>query len=140
MKSPAILFMLKCSIIIYCTAFIDTSKFTTANTTSNYITKGSWKIEVISNSANYPSINFNAFTFTFNNNGVVTVKKDDFVAQGSWLEHDITKQININFGNQHPALADLNNLWQVANITKTHIKFINQNKVSKKQLFFTASL
>jgi hypothetical protein len=62
---------------------------------------------------------------TFEPSGKIIAYKNGQKITGNWAEDDILKRISINLDTKDPALAKLNNYWNISNISKWQLSFNN---------------
>jgi hypothetical protein len=133
MKKPSVIFILKCTAILYISAFTNIDIFTKGKAATPLITKGNCKVEVIGQDE------FTAFTFTFNLNGTVTATKDNLQIKGLWMEDNIDKKISIQFNTYNPTIQKLNNRWLIKEVTKNQL-LIQSSESSNASFVTIASL
>jgi archaellum component FlaF (FlaF/FlaG flagellin family) len=133
MKKPSVIFILKCTAILYLSAFTNIDMFTKGKAATPLITKGNCKVQVLGQDE------FTAFTFTFNANGTVTAKKDNVQINGLWMEDNIDNKINIRFNTFNPTIQKLNNRWLIKEVTQNQL-LIQSNESSNASFVTIASL
>lgn len=138
MKKPALLFALKCTVIIYFAACSGIDSFTTSKSVTPQVTKGSWKVNCFSNTITDNTCIFDGYTFTFDQTGKVLAQKNGVTVEGYWLEDDINQKISISFKNSGTALDELSDYWNVAAIQDGHISFEKKEGKDTDKLYITA--
>ena len=138
MKKPVLLFALKCSVIIYFAAFTNIQHIGVSNSVSDLVTKSTWKVNCFDNATADNTCIFEGYSFSFDASGKVTASKNGISAQGSWLEDNISKKISLSFTGADAALLQLNNRWDIANISEKGITFENKTDKALEKLFITA--
>ena len=123
MKKPLLLFAIKCSVILYFAACTRIDKITTAVSATPHVTKGAWKINLFTKSKNNETSTFDGFMLTFEPSGKIIALKNGKKITGNWAEDDILKRITINLDTKDPALAKLNNYWNITSISKWQLSF-----------------
>jgi hypothetical protein len=138
MKKPALLFALKCTVIIYFAACSGIDSLTTSKSVTPQVTKGDWKVNCFSNTAVDNTCIFEGYTFAFEPTGKVTAQKNGVIVEGYWLEDDINKKITISFKNSGTALDALSDYWNVSAIQDGKISFEKQEGLETDKLYITA--
>lgn len=138
MKKPVLLFALKCSVIIYCVAFTNIHHIGASNSVSELVTKNTWKVNCFDNATEDNTCIFEGYSFSFDPSGKVTASKNGISAEGSWLEDNISKKISLSFNSADAALLQLNNHWNIENISEKGITFENKTDNSSEKLFITS--
>jgi hypothetical protein len=133
MKKPSVIFILKCTAILYISAFTNIDNLTKGKAATPLITKGNCKVQVLGQDE------FTAFTFAFNANGTVTASKDNLQIKGLWMEDNIDKKINIRFNTYNPTIQKLNNRWLIKEVTKNQL-LIQSSESSNASFVTIASL
>lgn len=138
MKSPLLLFGIKCSIILYFAACTGINEYTTAVSATPHVTKGSWKINLFTESKNDQTTAFEGYTLTFEPTGKIIANKNGEIITGNWYEDDIIKKIKINLDTKDPALAKLNDYWNIADISNSGLDLQNSQNPSTGRLQLTS--
>ena len=138
MKKPLLLFAIKCSVILYFAACTRIDKITTAVSATPHVTKGAWKINLYTESKNDKTAAFDGCKLTFEPTGKIIAYKNGETITGNWAEDDILKRITINLDTKDPALAKLNNYWNISNISKWQLSFKTANNPANIQLQITS--
>lgn len=138
MKKPALLFALKCSVIIYFAACTNIQDFGVSNSVTKLVTKGNWKVNCYSNSNADNTCNFKDYTFTFDASGKVFAVKDGISYTGNWLEDNISKKITINFNKSNAILDELNDYWDITAISDAGISFEKITDLDTEKFYITA--
>jgi len=129
-KSPLLLFTLKCSVILYFAACSGIGDYASAVSATPVVTKGVWKVNLYSDAHKDQTNEFAGYTFTFQPGGEVKAYKDGAEISGNWSEDDISKRITINMGTRDPVLTKLNDYWNVSAITKAGVIFQNNENTN----------
>lgn len=139
MKKPLLIFVLKCLVIIYFAACTSIEKLGVSNSvTQQLVTRGTWKVNCYDNANVDNTCIFEGYAFSFDAAGNVTASKKGITIKGNWLEDNISKKITLNFKNENPALSQLNDNWNIANINDTGITFENNSNQNSEKLYITA--
>ncbi len=138
MKSPLLLFALKCSVIFYFAACSGIGDYTTAVSATPVVTKGTWKVKLYTGPDKDQSAEFSGYSFSFDPNGEIKATKNNVIISGNWFEDDIQKRITINLDTNDPALTKLNNNWNISAITKTGVSLQNTENPSAGRLQITS--
>jgi hypothetical protein len=138
MKKTTLLVAIKCSVILYFAACTGIDKITTAVSATPRVTKGAWKINLYTESKNDKTASFDGCMLTFELTGKIIAYKNGKKITGNWAEDDILKRISINLDTKDPALAKLNNNWNISNISKWQLSFNTVNNPTDSQLQITS--
>jgi hypothetical protein len=138
MKKPFLLFTIKCSVILYFAACTGINEYTVAESATPHVTKGSWKINLFTESKIDKTTNFDGFTLTFEPNGKIIASRKGQVITGNWYEDDIIKKININLDTKDPALTKLNDYWNISDISNAGLELQNAENPSGGRLQLTS--
>ena len=136
MKSPLLLFALKCSVILYFAACSGITDYTTAVSATPLVTKGSWKADLYTGKDQSGSLT--GYSLIFDPSGKVTASKNGKEIKGNWSEDDILKRITISLDTNDPELTILNNYWDISSITKTKVTLQNTEALSAGRLQLTS--
>jgi hypothetical protein len=131
-KSPILLFTLKCSVILYFAACSGIGDYASGVSATPVVTKGIWKVNLYSNADKDNTNEFAGYTFTFNPGGEVKANKNGVEVIGNWSEDDISKKITINLGTKDPVLTKLNDHWNVSAIKKAELVFQNNENTNDR--------
>jgi hypothetical protein len=135
-KSPLLLFALKCSVILYFAACSGITDYTTAVSATPLVTKGSWKADLYVDKDQENSLA--GYFLTFDPSGKVMLSKDGKEIKGNWSEDDILKRITISLDTNDPELILLNNNWNISSITKKMVTLQNTEHPSAGRLQLTS--
>ncbi|MEI7735602.1 MAG: hypothetical protein WCI49_09045 [Ferruginibacter sp.] len=138
MKKPVLLFALKCSVIFYCVAFTNIHHIGVSNSVSELVTRSTWKVNCFDNATTDNTCIFEGYSFSFDASGKVIASKDGINMEGSWLEDNISKKISLSFSGADAALLQLNNHWNIENISEKGITFENNTDNTSEKLLITA--
>jgi hypothetical protein len=138
MKSPLLLFSIKCSVILYFAACTGINEYSTAVSATPHVTKGSWKVNLFTDAKNDQTTAFAGYTLTFEPSGKIIASKNGKIITGNWYEDDIIKKININLDTKDPALTKLNNYWNIADISTSGLNLQNSQYPSTGRLQLTS--
>jgi predicted amidohydrolase len=138
MKKPALLFTLKCSVIIYFAACSGIDTLVAAKSVTPQVTKGSWKVHCFESTVTDNTCTFDGYSFVFDINGKVTAEKNGVRIKGSWLEDNINNKITISFKSSNTVLNQLNDYWDVAAIGNGEISFQKKSGSNTDKLYITA--
>lgn len=138
MKKPFLLFTIKCSVILYFAACTGINEYTVAESATPHVTKGSWKINLFTESKIDKTTNFDGYTLTFEPNGKIIASREGKVITGNWYEDDIIKKININLDTKDPALTKLNDYWNISDISNAGLELQNAENPSTGRLQLTS--
>lgn len=138
MKSPLLLFSIKCSVILYFAACTGINEYSTAVSATPHVTKGSWKINLFTEAKNDKTTAFEGYTLTFEPNGKIIAIKNGQTITGNWYEDDIIKKININLDTKDPALTKLNDYWYITYISNSGLDLKNSQNPTTGRLQLTS--
>jgi hypothetical protein len=138
MKKPALLFALKCTVIIYFAACTSIEKLAVTTSVTDLVTKGAWKVNCYSTGNTDNTCNFKDYTFTFDASGRVTAVKDGVSFTGNWIEDNISKKVTISFTNSNAVLNELNSYWNITSITDAGISFEKNSSQDTEKIYITA--
>ena len=83
MKSPFLIFALKCSVILYFAACTGINEYTTAVSATPQVTKGAWKVNFFKDANQDLSNDLAGYTLTFIPSGKIIAVKDGQVIRGN---------------------------------------------------------
>lgn len=138
MKSPLLLFALKCSVILYFAACSGIGDYSTAVSATPLVTKGAWKVTLVIESDKGQANELDGYSLTFDPAGKIKAKKDGIEVEGNWSEDDILKRITISLDTNDPQLVLLNNYWNISAVTKTGVTLQNTTNPSNGRLQLTS--
>ena len=139
MKKPTLLFALKCSVIIYFAACTSIDKLAVSKSVSQQLTtKGNWKVNCFGNATNDNTCIFEGYSFNFDASGKVMASKNGTTIKGNWLEDNISKTITISFAGSNTVLNELNDYWNITNVTDAGISFEKTNQQDTEKFYITA--
>lgn len=138
MKSPLLLFALKCSVILYFAACSGIGDYTTAVSATPLVTKGAWKVSLVMDADKSQVNELAGYSLTFDPAGKIKVTKDGTEINGNWSEDDILKRITISLDTKDPQLIMLNNYWNISAVTKTGVTLQNTTNPSNGRLQLTS--
>ena len=138
MKSPLIIFALKCSVILYFAACTGINEYASSVSATPQITKGAWKVDLFTEAENDQTTNLKGYTLTFEPTGKITATKNGEKITGNWAEDDILKIITINLDTKDAVLAKLNYSWSISKISKAALSFKNTDDPSNGRLQITS--
>ena len=102
-----------------------------------HVTKGAWKVNLLTNSVTDETTFFKGYALTFDPNGKLTAASQGKIITGNWAEDNILKRITINLDTKDPALAKLNTSWTISDISNTGLSFQNTKNSSTGRLQLT---
>jgi len=137
-KSPLLLFALKCSVILYFAACSGIADYTTTVSATPMVTRGTWKVNLITDAETDQTTSLTGYSLTFDPSGKIRVSKDGREVTGNWSEDDILKRINISLDTNDPQLILLNNYWNISSVTKTQVTLQKIEKTSGGRLQLTS--
>ncbi len=138
MKSPLLLFGIKCSIILYFAACTGINEYTTAVSATPHVTKGSWKVNLFTEAKADNTKAFSGYILTFQPNGKIIVSKNAEQVTGNWYEDDIINKITIRLNTKDPVLAKLNDYWNISSTSKSDLDLKNTENPSTGRLHLTS--
>ena len=138
MKSPLIIFALKCSVILYFAACTGINEYTTAVSATPHVTKGVWKINLFKDAGKDLSNDLAAYTLNFIPSGKIIAVRNGEVIRGNWSEDEILKRITINLDTKDPLLAKLNAYWNISAVTKARVSLQNSETPATIRLQITS--
>ena len=125
MKSPFLLFTLKCAVILYFAACTNIQNYSVANAVTTVVTKGMWKVNLCQGHTQEDCNEFAGYTFTFNLSGDITASKNDVVVKGKWAEDNIANRLTLNMPSTDPVLNKLNNYWSISTVSNAQVVLEN---------------
>jgi len=137
-KSPLLLFALKCSVILYFAACSGITDYTTAVSATPFVTRGTWKVEQFIEADKDQTNGFTGYDLTFDPAGKIKAIKNGVEISGNWSEDDILKRITISLETNDPELIKLNNYWNISTVTKTGLTLQNKSNPSNGRLLLTS--
>jgi hypothetical protein len=105
---------------------------------TNVVVDGTWKVTLFTDSGNDETSDFTGYTFTFNNNGIITATKSAASQNGTWSAN--SGKFNINLGpkdNTNKPLGELTDDWKTISSSNTEIKLKDDS--NNEFLTFTKS-
>ena len=117
MKKPLLLFAIKCSVILYFAACTGIDKYTAAVSATPLVTKGAWKVNLLTEAKTDQTACFKGYALTFDATGKLTAVGNGKIITGNWAEDNILKRLTINLDTKDPALAMLNNYWNIYDVS-----------------------
>jgi len=138
MKSPFLLFSIKCSVILYFAACTGINEYSTAVSATPHVTKGSWKVNLFTDAKNDETTAFAGYTLVFEPSGKIIATRNGETITGNWYEDDIIKKINISLDTKDPALTKLNNYWNITDISNAGLNLKNSQNPSSGRLQLTS--
>ncbi len=127
MKSPLLIFALKCSAILYFTTCTGINEFATAVSATPNVTKGVWKVSLCKDANTDLSTDLSEYSLLFKPDGTIVVKGNEAETTGNWSEDEISNKMKITLETSDPCLKKLNNNWTVSKVSKTSITLQNNN-------------
>ena len=138
MKSPFLIFALKCSVILYFAACTGINEYTTAVSATPNVTKGQWKVNLFEDANKNLSKDLTGYTLTFIPSGKIIAVKNGQVINGNWSEDEILKRMTIDLDTNDPNLKKLNDQWNVSVVTKTGVSLQNTKNPTTGRLQITS--
>ena len=138
MKKPILLFAIKCSVILYFAACTGIDKYTAAVSATTHVTKGVWKVNLLTESKTDETACFKGYALTFDPTGKLTAAGQGKIITGNWAEDNILKRITINLDTKDPALARLNNYWSISDASTSELNLKNVENSYEGQLQITS--
>ena len=138
MKSPFIIFALKCSVIMYFAACTGINEYTTAVSATPQVTKGQWKVNFFKDANMDLSNDLTGYTLTFIPSGKLMAVKDGLIIRGNWSEDEILKRLTIDLDTNDPNLKKLNDQWNVSLVTKKGVSLQNTKNPATARLQITS--
>ncbi len=138
MKSPLLLFALKCSVILYFAACSGISDYSTGVSATPLVTKGAWKVNLFIEAGKGQVNQLAGYSLIFDPAGTIKATKDGVEVSGNWSEDDILKRITISLDTNDPRLIMLNNYWNISAVTKTGVTLQNTTNPSNGRLQLTS--
>jgi len=137
-KSPFLIFALKCSVILYFAACTGINEYTTAVSATPNVTKGQWKVNLFEDANKNLSKDLTGYTLTFIPSGKIIAVKNGQVINGNWSEDEILKRMTIDLDTNDPNLKKLNDQWNVSVVTKTGVSLQNTKNPTTGRLQITS--
>ena len=137
MKKSLLQFSGTCLVIIMLTACSGINKITTAVSAKSRVIRGAWKINLYAESKIDETYAFGGLMLTFEATGKIIAYKNGEKITGNWAEDAILNRISINLNTKDPTLKKLNDHWNISNITKWRLSFVNAKVPSDCELEIT---
>jgi len=138
MKNSLLLFGIKCSVILYFAACTGIDQYTTAVSATPHVIKGAWKVNLFTEAQNDKTKAFAGYELTFEPTGKIIASKNGKQVSGNWSEDEILKRITITLDTKDPALAKLNDYWNISDISKAGLSFQRVENTSTEKLQITS--
>lgn len=138
MTKPFLVFLLKCSAILYFEACSSIDQLTIAKSASPVITKGVWKVATFTFSSNDKSTEFSGYNIVFSPYGEISAVKNGITVKGNWSEDNFEKRITIDLGKSDPVLAKLNDYWNIKDIANLQVNLQSAHHHATENLKITA--
>ena len=137
MKNSFLLFSIKAAVILYFAACTSIDHYTVSKSATPVVTKGVWKINFFMDADNDQTNDFEGYTFTFNESGIVKASKNGVDIDGNWFEDDIAKRITIDLGASDPSLAKLNTKWSIRDVSNAQVELQDNGSTATGKLNIT---
>ncbi len=137
MRKPILLTALKAAVILYFAACANVDDYAVYKSVTPIVTKGNWKVNLYMDANNDKTNDFAGYSFVFNSNGDVTVSKNGNNINGHWYEDNVSKKVAIDLGNTDPMLINLNDSWNIDDVTNTNVSLGNENSQKQERLIIT---
>ncbi|MEP6673857.1 MAG: hypothetical protein ABJA78_01835 [Ferruginibacter sp.] len=134
MKKPALLFSLKCAVILYFAACTNIDRITVARTVSQAVTAGNWKIQHYAAADKDHTKTFSDYELTFNDGGTVLIKTNGKCFEGNWYEDNIKKTLVLNIGSNDKNVQQLNANWNITGVSDNVIAFDNNDSQASESM------
>lgn len=138
MKSPLLIFTIKCSIILYFAACTSIGKDSSAVSASPHVTKGTWKVNLLKEANKDISNQLAGYTLNFLPSGKIIAVKNGELIRGNWSEDEILKRITINLETKDPYLLKLNDRWNVSTVSDKGVTLQNTQNPTEGRLQITS--
>jgi hypothetical protein len=102
----------------------------------DYMTAGSWVLDLFTSSTINILPEFNGYTFQFNRNGTVTASKGTMVVTGTWYGNQDDRSVTASFPQGSGPLLRLNATWYLFNTTLNSV----QARAISNQFFYSIRL
>ncbi|MBK6633124.1 MAG: hypothetical protein IPG38_01335 [Chitinophagaceae bacterium] len=106
MKSPLLIFALKCSAILYFTTCTGINEFATAVSATPNVTKGVWKVSLCKDANTDLSTELSEYSLLFKPDGTIVVKGNEAETTGNWSEDEISNKMKITLETSDPCLKN----------------------------------
>jgi hypothetical protein len=137
-KSPLLIFTIKCSIILYFAACTGIGKGGSAVSATASVTKGAWKINLLKEDNKDISKELAGYTLNFMPSGKIIAVKNGEMIRGNWSEDEILKRITINLETNDPYLIKLNDRWNVSIVSDKGVTMQNTENPTEGRLQITS--
>ncbi|MGC4100635.1 hypothetical protein [Ferruginibacter sp.] len=139
MKKPALVFAIKCSVILFFAACTSLNKLAVSKSISEQlVNKPTWKVNCFSNASIDKTCIFEDYTFSFDATGKVVASKGKEVIEGHWLEDNISNTITISFNNSNTVLDHLNDFWNINTVSDAGISFEKTGEKDTERFLITS--
>jgi hypothetical protein len=137
MRKPILLAGLKAMVILYFAACANVEDYTVAKSVTPVVTRGNWKVNLYMDANNDKTNDFAGYLFSFGGNGDVKATKNGSDIYGHWYEDNISKRVVIDLGSADPMLVNLNDQWDIGNVSSTNVALENDNGHTTERLSIT---
>jgi hypothetical protein len=137
MRKPILLAGLKAMVILYFAACASVEDYTVAKSVTPVVTRGNWKVNLYMDANNDKTNDFAGYLFTFSGNGDLKATKNGNDINGNWYEDNVSKRVIINLGNTDPMLVNLNDQWDIGDVSNTNVNLENANAFNVERLSIT---
>jgi hypothetical protein len=137
MRKPILLTALKAAVILYFAACAHVDDYTVFKSVTPIVTKGNWKVNLYMDANNDKTNDFAGYSFVFSSNGDVKASKNGNDINGHWYEDNVSKKVAIDLGNTDPMLINLNDSWNINDVSNTNISLENENAQKIERLIIT---
>jgi hypothetical protein len=137
MRKPILLTALKAAVILYFAACANVDDYAIYKSVTPIVTKGNWKVNLYMDANNDKTNDFAGYSFVFSSNGDVTVSKGGNTINGHWYEDNAAKKVSINLGSTDPMLVNINDSWNVDDVSNTNISLGSSDVQKPERLIIT---
>jgi hypothetical protein len=137
MRKPILLTAFKAAVILYFAACANVEDYTVSKSVTPVVTRGNWKVNLYMDANNDKTNDFAGYLFAFSSNGDVKATKNGNDVNGNWYEDNISKRVVINLGNTDPMLVNLNDAWNINDVTTTNVSLENEDLQKPERLSIT---
>jgi hypothetical protein len=112
------------------------NQITPGNAMSPAPVSGDWKVTFYSNDGSVATADYTEYTFDFKPKEVITATFDQTTAAGYWsisAADKAVRTLNIAFNSGDPRLSQLNNNWEVLNVSETEVRLADEE--TNRQLY-----
>ncbi len=137
MKKPALLFSLKCAVILYFAACTNIDKLTVSTSATDIVTSAECRVDSYLQNSNDQTGKLADYKLNFTDDGNIKAVKGSKVLNGNWHEDNNKKTFVISFDTEDPALDMLNYKWHITKVSGTALNLETTTESGLEKLSIT---